>query len=133
MKQKFKGSKLLKKIERNKKICIMGIGNFDRGDDVVGLAIIEQLEKEKFPPNIKIINAGPVPEAFTGVIKEFEPDLLIIADAAQMDKKPGTIGIFSEKDIDSAYMITPHKVSMSMYTKYLRYFLDKLETIFIGV
>ncbi|NHJ47037.1 MAG: hydrogenase maturation protease [Asgard group archaeon] len=130
---KIKGIKRLKKIDITKKICIMGIGAFDRADDYAGLAAIEKLEKVDFPDNIKIINAGPVPEAFTGVVKKENPDLLIIIDAAQMDEEPGTIRVFTEKDIDTAYMITPHKVSMTMYLKYLRFELDKLQGLFIGI
>lgn len=133
MKIKFKGSKLLKKIDPTKKICIMGIGNFDRADDAVGIAIIENLEKAKLLENIYIINAGPVPEAFTGVIKKQEPDILIIIDAAMMDEKPGTIRVFTEKDIDDAYMVTPHKVSMTMYMTYLNNYLENLKAYFIGI
>lgn len=133
MTDKIQGIKLLKKIKPTKKICIMGIGNYDRADDYVGSAVIELLEKKTFPENIKLINAGPVPEAVTAIIKRFEPDFLIIVDAAQMEEEPGTIRIFSEKNVDSAYMITPHKVSMKMYTEYLKHFLKNLKTVFVGI
>jgi len=133
MKDKIQGLKLLKKIKSSKKICIIGIGNYDRADDYVGSAVIELLEEKNFPENIKLINAGPVPEAVTATIKRFEPQYLIIVDAAQMEEEPGTIRIFSEKNVDSAYMITPHKVSMKMYTQYLKHFLKGLKTVFIGI
>ncbi len=133
MSHKIKKEKLLKVISMNKKICLMGIGNFDRADDYSGIAIIENLERKKFTENIKIINAGPVPEAFTGVIKDFKPDILVIVDAAKMDEKPGTIRVFTEKDIDDAYMVTPHQVSMTMYMKYLKHYLKDLSGIFIGI
>ncbi len=133
MSHKIKKEKLLKVISMNKKICLMGIGNFDRADDYSGIAIIENLERKKFTENIKIINAGPVPEAFTGVIKDFKPDILVVVDAAKMDEKPGTIRVFTEKDIDDAYMVTPHQVSMTMYMKYLKHYLKDLSGIFIGI
>ncbi|HUU76776.1 MAG TPA: hydrogenase 3 maturation endopeptidase HyCI [candidate division Zixibacteria bacterium] len=133
MKQKIKNSKALEVINRGKKISIMGIGNFDRADDFAGIAVIEKIEKNSFSENIQILNAGPVPEAFTGKIKEFIPNLLVIIDAAEMNEKPGTIRVFTEKDIDEAYMVTPHKVSMNMYMKYLRYFIEKIDAIFIGI
>ncbi len=133
MNDKIQGLKLLKKIKPTKKICILGIGNYDRADDYVGSAVIELLEQKVIPNNIQLINAGPVPEAVTATIKRFEPDFLIIVDAAQMEEEPGTIRIFSEKNVDSAYMITPHKVSMKMYTQYLKHFLKNLKTVFIGI
>ena len=55
---KFKGSKIFKKIDPAKKICIMGIGNFDRADDALGIAIIEKLEKANLLDNVILINAG---------------------------------------------------------------------------
>ena len=133
MNNKIKNSKVLKKIKSGKKITIIGIGNFDRSDDYSGIAVIEKLEKTTFSDKIQIINSGPVPEAFTGKIKEFKPDLLVVIDAAEMAETPGTIRIFTEKDVNDAYMVTPHKVSMTMYTKYLRYFLENLDAIFIGI
>lgn len=111
----------------------MGIGNYDRADDFAGIAVLEKLETQKYSESIKIINAGPVPEAYTSVIKQHNTELLVIIDAAMMDEKPGTIKIFTDKDIDDIYMITPHRIPMSMYTKYLRYFLENLQAIFIGI
>ena len=133
MKIKFKGSKIFKKIDPTKKICIMGIGNFDRADDAVGIAVIESLEKASLLDNIILINAGPVPEAFTGVIKKHEPDILVIIDAAMMNEKSGTVRVFTEEDIDDAYMVTPHKVSMTMYMKYLKNYLKNIKAYFIGI
>ncbi len=133
MNHEIKKEKLLKIISTNKKICLMGIGNFDRADDYSGLAVIEKLERKKFAENIKIINAGPVPEAFTGVIKDFHTEILVVIDAAKMDEKPGTIRVFTEKDIDDAYMVTPHQVSMTMYMKYLKHYLKDISAIFIGI
>ena len=133
MRSKIKDSKRLQRINPSKKICVLGMGNFDRADDQVGLVVVEELEKRELPENITILNAGPVPEAFTGVIKKEEPDILIIIDAAQMNEELGTIRVFSEEDVDEAYMITPHKVSMKMYAKYLRHYLKKIVIIFIGI
>ena len=67
------------------------------------------------------------------VIKKFEPDVLVIVDAAMMEEEPGRIRVFSEKDVDDAYMVTPHKVSMTMYMQYLRHYLKDLKGVFIGI
>ena len=133
MPQKVINWKKLKKINLEKKICLLGIGNFDRSDDYVGGAVLDELQNYSFPKNIVILNSGPVPEAFTGVIKKERPDYLIIIDAANMGESPGTIRVFTEKDIDDAFMITPHKTSMKMYLKYLRHFLKHLKAFFIGI
>jgi hydrogenase 3 maturation protease len=127
------GSKLFGILSKDKKICLMGIGNFDRADDYTGGAVIDRLQKEELPENVSLINAGPVPESFTGVIKKEQPDILMIIDAARMDKPPGTIQVFTEDKIDTVFMYTPHRTPMTMFTKYLRFFLEDLETLFIGV
>jgi len=133
MAQTIKNVKQLKKIKRGKKVCVLGIGNFDRADDYAGGAVIDEMQNYSFPDNIVILNSGPVPEAFTGVIKREAPDYLIIIDAANMDEPPGTIRVFTERDIEDAFMITPHKTSMKMFTKYLSHYLKNLKTIFIGI
>ena len=38
------------------------------------------------------MEAGPAPENFTGPLRRFRPDLVLLVDAAQMDAEPGTIG-----------------------------------------
>ncbi|MBD3193150.1 MAG: hydrogenase maturation protease [Candidatus Heimdallarchaeota archaeon] len=129
----IKDLELLQTRLTKKKICVMGIGNFDRADDYAGVAVAEQLEKTEFPKNITIINAGPVPEAFTSVIKRFKPKLLIIIDATDMKEEVGSIRVFTENNIKTVPMITPHNTPMTMFVKYLNHFLDNLETVFIGI
>ena len=129
----IKDLEIINQINITKRICIMGIGNFDRADDYAGVAVVEQLTERPFPENITIINAGPVPEAFTGVIKQFKPDILIIIDATLMEGEPGTIKVFSEETIELVPMVTAHQTPMTTLTKYLKYFLTNLETFFIGI
>ncbi len=38
-----------------------------------------------------MIDGGAAPENFTGPVRRFRPDLVILVDAAQMDDLPGTI------------------------------------------
>ena len=56
MVHKIKKENLLKKISMNKKVCVMGIGNFDRADDYSGIAVIENLETKKFAENMELPN-----------------------------------------------------------------------------
>jgi hydrogenase 3 maturation protease len=124
----------LKNVNLDKKICLLGIGNFDRADDYAGIAVVEALEKNNpFNDNINIINAGAVPEAFTGVIKEMKPDWLIIIDTANLGEVPGKIKIFCEEEINETILATPHNTPITMFTKYLRHFLPNLEILFIGI
>lgn len=133
MKETIKGYRNLKAINKEKKICLMGIGNLDKADDYAGMAVIEKIEKENLPKNLTIIKAGSAPEAYTNVIKKIKPDILVIIDTALMNERPGTIKCFLENDLETTYVATSHNVSLGMLTKYLRHFLKNLITIFIGI
>ena len=41
-----------------------------------------------------IVEAGLAPEAFTGPLRRFQPDLVILVDAAELGEPPGTVGWF---------------------------------------
>ena len=53
-----------------RRVAVMGIGNPDRGDDGAGLACVRALRKLRLPASrsVRLIEAGPVPENFTGRI-----------------------------------------------------------------
>jgi len=38
-----------------------------------------------------VISAGPAPENYTGPLRRFQPDLVILVDAADMGEAPGTV------------------------------------------
>jgi hydrogenase 3 maturation protease len=112
------------------KLLIMGVGNVLKGDDGLGPFIINKLENIN-NPNLVLINASTVPENFTGLIKKEKPSHIIIIDATLMDKKPGSIGIFT-KDEFKNINISTHSMSLSYLIKYLE--KDNLfKILFIGI
>jgi hydrogenase 3 maturation protease len=127
----------LKKFLNNyKKIIILGIGNELREDDNVGPYIIEKLnnyfeKKNLTQSSLTLINAGSVPENFTGIIKKQNPSHLIIIDSVLMDKDPGTIE-FVKKEKIANVNISTHSLSLNFLIKYLEKFLS-IELLFIGI
>lgn len=74
------------------RIAIVGIGNELRGDDSAGLAVARALRPlVAGQDNILVIDAGAAPENFTGLLRRFKPDLILLVDAAQLNEVPGTI------------------------------------------
>jgi hydrogenase maturation protease HycI len=75
-------------------VAIVGIGSELRGDDAAGVRVAQALqlavEADRDPP-LLIIDAGVAPENFTGTLRRFDPDLVLLIDAAQMNEVPGTI------------------------------------------
>ena len=96
--------------------CILCIGNRDGGDDAIGPYIADHLPSTK---TRKVIDAGTVPENFTGVIKQFAPKQLIIIDAVDMGLQPGDIRIVPKNCIGTMHIST-HGIPLSVIIKYLQ-------------
>jgi len=74
------------------RLAVLGIGHELCGDDAVGVRLAEMLYPiAKANERLLAIAAGPAPENFTGLVRRFHPDLVLLVDAAQMDAAPGTI------------------------------------------
>jgi len=154
------------------RIAVVGIGSELRGDDAVGLLVLERLRKNiselregghvarhgrqparlcpsracagqgaarpgnAVPPIVKrpilkFFNGGTAPENLTGEIRRFKPSHLIMIDAVDMGKKPGTIALLDLKNIESTAFLT-HKLPVKLMLDYMAAEMT-FTTIFIGI
>lgn len=106
-----------------KKVAVLGIGSILCGDDAAGMEIIARLE-EQFSDNSNILLMGgsTAPENFTGEIKKFSPDHLLVVDAAFMQASPGTIAIVDPADIDGMGFST-HMLPLSVMLAYVQQYV----------
>lgn len=89
--------------------AIVGIGNTLNGDDAAGPLVAQALRAltgsrtsrsditpptESAPAAVAIFDAGPSPEAFTGPLRRFAPELILLVDAAELGEAPGTVRWF---------------------------------------
>lgn len=73
------------------RVAIVGIGNELSGDDAVGVLIARELASRIGPqPDRLVLDAGTAPENFTGLLRRFRPDLVLLVDAAHLSAEPGT-------------------------------------------
>jgi hydrogenase 3 maturation protease len=80
------------KAEKPVRLAVLGIGHELCGDDAVGVRLAGMLlPLTAGNERLLVIEAGPAPENFTGPLRRFRPDLVLLVDAAQMDARPGTI------------------------------------------
>jgi hydrogenase 3 maturation protease len=123
----------LKKFTANHgKILFLCIGNEMRGDDSAGPLIADKLDRIFAEnPDIKVINAGTVPENYTGVIRNETPSHIIFVDAVEMDMEPGSLRLVESDEIAN-YSISTHAMPLSFMIKYLKSFI-KSEIILIGI
>lgn len=105
---------------------IMCIGNREGGDDAVGPYIADKLKDS----DIEVIDCGTVPENYTGVIKKYNPNNLVIVDAADMGLKSGEFRIIPKEKVGVMHIST-HGIPVSVLIKYLEQYVKKI--IFIGV
>jgi hydrogenase 3 maturation protease len=70
------------------------------------------------PEPVLVFNAGTAPENFTGVLRRFDPDLVLIIDAVEMNAPSGTIRLLDLRDIENCSMTT-HTLSHHLFAYYL--------------
>ena len=102
------------------KISILGVGSVLCGDDAAGMLLIDALIGKKLPENrIQLLAGSTAPENFSGVIKAFSPDLLLIVDAVFCHKPIGEIHIIDQQAIGGADFST-HMLPLPILMQYLQ-------------
>ena len=83
----------LSKPDQALRVAIVGIGQELRGDDASGVNVARtlQLLETNHGSSLLVIDAGAAPENFTGQLRRFDPDLVLLIDAAQLNEAPGSI------------------------------------------
>ena len=111
----------LSKPDRSTRVAVVGIGSELRGDDAAGGRVAQALqstvEADRDPP-LLIIDAGVAPENFTGTLRRFEPDLVLLIDAAQMNEAPGSIQWIDWQDT-SGLSASTHTLPPYVLSEYL--------------
>jgi hydrogenase maturation protease HycI len=76
--------------EEGHRVAILGIGNELRGDDAAGIAVVRAMAPAAHE-RLLIVEGGPAPENQTGRLRFFQPDLVVLVDAAELGEDPGTV------------------------------------------
>ena len=100
-----------------KKIAVLGIGSQIRGDDAVGLEIVERLEEYPLR-DVLLLKTETVPESFTSVLRKFNPTHILMIDAAYLGGEPGEAKIIPTQMICDVCVST-HKLPLTVLANYL--------------
>jgi hydrogenase maturation protease HycI len=74
------------------RVALVGIGQELRGDDVAGLLVVRAAGRSlPARDDLLIIEAASAPESFTGPLRRFAPDVVLLIDAADLGGPPGTV------------------------------------------
>ncbi len=114
-------SELNKFLKNKTRLLILGVGNMQKGDDATGALCAERIGRQlrkKRRAGVMVINAGEVPENYTGVIRKFKPTHMVIVDTCYSGKKAGTISIIDPYLISNGDVST-HRMPLSMLARFL--------------
>ncbi|MGE5726351.1 MAG: hydrogenase maturation protease [Acidobacteriota bacterium] len=97
------------------RICIMGVGNVDYGDDGFGVYLAEELVVAGVSD---VIIAGTNPERYLERIAEQGFDHLLVIDATNFGDEPGTVVFLNAAEIETAFpQISTHKISLGVMAR----------------
>lgn len=134
---------------RGQRLAILGIGNELNGDDGAGIAVARILQKQlasqgvlwkdtrqnpgaaEGQRKILVVDAGTAPENFSGLLRRFQPEWVILVDAAELGQPPGASAWLELDEIGETGGST-HILSLGMMARFLA---DELgcQLMFIGI
>lgn len=101
---------------KKERFVVMGMGNDLKGDDGVGFYVVDRLSKEFKGESGFLFIKTSVPEDRVREIRNFAPNMVIIIDAADFGKRPGSIKIIKEYQI-SGLFISTHTTPLTLFLK----------------
>ncbi|HML24513.1 MAG TPA: hydrogenase 3 maturation endopeptidase HyCI [Aggregatilinea sp.] len=116
-------NQLAQNSNRVPRVAIIGMGHEFNGDDAAGPVIARALiERTAGSHRLLVIDAGPAPENTTGALRRFEPDLVLMVDAAQMGEPPGAVRWLDWEQTTgvsaSTHSLPPHVLARYMVAEF---------------
>jgi hydrogenase 3 maturation protease len=108
-----------------KRVCVLGVGSELCHDDEAGLYLVEKLSERLNVPvgeasgRVLLVSGGPAPENFSGMIRAFHPDLLVVVDAAFLELPAGSIQLLPEERA-AGLSFSTHMLPLPMLLSYLK-------------
>jgi hydrogenase 3 maturation protease len=101
------------------RLAVVGVGRAGRGDDGAGPALCAQLARSWRGCDDRLaLDAGIAPENVGGALRRFQPDVVLIVDAANMGESPGAVRRLTEDQILGCSAST-HTVPLGLVARYL--------------
>lgn len=113
-------------------MALVGIGNELNGDDAAGVAAVRLL-RPLFSDveRVTVLEGGPVVENVTGSLRRFQPDWVILLDAAWFGGQPGEIRGLDWREAEG-FSASTHTLPLSIIAGYLESELN-CQVLLVGV
>jgi hydrogenase 3 maturation protease len=114
------------------RLAILGIGNELNADDGAGVLAARRVRAAVHDrQDVLVVEAGPSPENFTGPLRRFRPDVVIMIDAADMGEPPGSVRWIEWDAVDGVSAST-HRLPPTTLASFLMSELG-CEVVLLGI
>ncbi|HYL80978.1 MAG TPA: hydrogenase maturation protease [Candidatus Acidoferrum sp.] len=92
------------------RVCLVGIGNPDLGDDGFGVRLAEEIQAAGYP---EVIVAGTTPERWAGHLAQSGYGTVVFLDVVRIPAEPGAVAFLGAGDLTSKFpQLSTHKLSL---------------------
>ena len=99
------------------RVCLLGIGNPDRGDDGLGVRLAEAVRAAGYPG---VIVAERTPERWVAEVVRGGWQTVVLLDAIEMGAAPGTVVLLDAREITARFpQVSTHKFSLGTIARLL--------------
>jgi len=116
--------------EGERRVVLMGVGNPMRGDDGVGVAIIQRLQETPIP-GVMLLNTETVPESYIGKVESHDPTHVLLVDAANFGGNPGDTRLIDSQHI-GGQAVSTHSLPLTIFITYIEKSLG-IRVLLLGV
>jgi hydrogenase 3 maturation protease len=110
--------------QKDKKILFVGIGNVLRSDDGVGVYICSKIKKSQYIDTL-IVEVSI--ENYIKKINDLNPDILVLADCADLNKVPGYAELLPVEQIKD-FTTNTHNISLKRVSEFF-----KMKVLVLGI
>jgi len=92
-------------------ILILGIGNILLGDEGIGVHVVRELEKKKYPDHVEILDGGTGGFHLLSIFQQYQKMILI--DATLDGNEPGTVNLLKPRySTDFPKTLSSHDIGL---------------------
>jgi hydrogenase maturation protease len=105
------------------RVCLMGLGNVEYGDDAFGVRLAEKLKPEVRTPKSEgnpsqVILCGTTPERFIGRVTDEGFDHVVFLDAVEFGGASGSVVLLDSDEMAARFpQISTHKISLGLLAR----------------
>jgi hydrogenase 3 maturation protease len=103
------------------RVAVLGIGNELNGDDSAGNWVARKLKERLInQPNLFVMDCGAIPENASGPLRRFQPQLILLMDAADLDESPGAIQLVNLDQV-RGFSASSHSLPLSVLAEFMKH------------